>query len=76
MACSFIPTQAFDLRDMRTVACKIHQLNSTWNEHKKQSYVKHAIREYDIHKVCTRRHCTSPFMDLTYQYDVEHISTS
>jgi tousled-like kinase len=29
---------------------KIHQLNSTWSEAKKSSYVKHAIREYHIHK--------------------------
>ena len=33
------------------MACKIHQLNPHWSEPKKQSYVKHAVREYEIHKV-------------------------
>ena len=35
---------------MREVAVKIHQLNSTWHESKKASYVRHAVREYNIHK--------------------------
>ena len=36
------------------MACKIHQLNPHWSEPKKQSYVKHAVREYEIHKVWGR----------------------
>ena len=32
------------------MAVKIHQLNSSWGESKKASYVKHAIREYNIHR--------------------------
>lgn len=43
-------SQAFDLIEYRHVACKLHQLNPTWSEEKKQSYVRHAIREYEIHK--------------------------
>ena len=42
--------QAFDLTGLRHVAVKIHQLNGMWSEAKKASYVKHAVREYDIHK--------------------------
>jgi tousled-like kinase len=42
--------QAFDLQEIRTVACKIHQLNSQWSEKKKENYTKHAVREYNIHK--------------------------
>ncbi|CAL8471440.1 g10982 [Coccomyxa elongata] len=42
--------QAFDLDELREVAVKIHQLNSTWNEGKKASYVRHALREYNIHR--------------------------
>ena len=42
---------ALDLEEgPRTVACKLHQLNSQWSEQRKQSYVRHAIREYIIHK--------------------------
>lgn len=34
----------------RYVACKLHGLNAQWSEEKKQSYIRHAIREYNIHK--------------------------
>ena len=44
--------QAFDLDRLREVAVKVHQLNSAWNDSRKASYVKHAMREYRIHKVC------------------------
>jgi len=42
--------KAFDLREQRYVACKIHQLNKDWKDDKKANYIKHAIREYNIHK--------------------------
>lgn len=34
----------------RYVACKVHQLNKDWKEDKKANYIKHALREYNIHK--------------------------
>jgi tousled-like kinase len=43
--------RALDLVDIREVAVKIHQLNNGWSEGKKQNYIKHATREYAIHKV-------------------------
>jgi len=42
--------KAFDLICNRHVACKIHSLNPLWHDAKKQNYIKHAIREYNIHK--------------------------
>eukprot|EP00762_Andalucia_godoyi_P004142 ANDGO_06259.mRNA.1 Serine/threonine-protein kinase TOUSLED len=42
--------EAYDLTECRRVACKIHQLNSQWSEERKQSYIKHAMREYQIHR--------------------------
>jgi tousled-like kinase len=36
------------------VACKIHQLNEQWPDEKKANYVKHAMREYEIHKQLVR----------------------
>lgn len=33
-------TQAYDLDEMRFVACKIHSLNSQWTEEKKANYTK------------------------------------
>ncbi|KAK9059092.1 hypothetical protein SSX86_021711 [Deinandra increscens subsp. villosa] len=42
--------KAFDLVEYRYVACKLHGLNANWSEDKKQSYIRHAMREYNIHK--------------------------
>ena len=42
--------QAFDLEALREVAVKVHQLNTGWREAKKADYVRHAIREYNIHR--------------------------
>ncbi|XP_061186181.1 serine/threonine-protein kinase tousled-like 2 isoform X2 [Saccostrea echinata] len=42
--------KGFDLKDQRYVACKIHQLNREWKDDKKANYIKHALREYNIHK--------------------------
>ncbi|XP_038044627.1 serine/threonine-protein kinase tousled-like 2 [Patiria miniata] len=42
--------KGFDLKEQRYVACKIHQLNKEWKEDKKANYIKHALREYEIHK--------------------------
>jgi hypothetical protein len=42
--------QAFDLKEQRYVACKIHQLSKEWKDDKKANYIKHALREYNIHK--------------------------
>ncbi|PAV84329.1 hypothetical protein WR25_19432 [Diploscapter pachys] len=47
--------RAFDLEENRYVACKIHHVNKDWKEEKKANYVKHAMREKDIHK--TLDHC-------------------
>lgn len=48
--------QAFDLVEQRYVACKLHGLNAQWSEEKKQSYIRHAIREYNIHKTLVHHH--------------------
>ncbi|CAK56648.1 unnamed protein product (macronuclear) [Paramecium tetraurelia] len=42
--------KAFDLQEYRLCACKIHYLNPQWNENAKNNYIKHALRENDIHK--------------------------
>ncbi|XP_038879292.1 serine/threonine-protein kinase TOUSLED isoform X1 [Benincasa hispida] len=48
--------QAYDLVEHRYVACKLHGLNAQWSEEKKQSYIRHAIREYNIHKTLVHTH--------------------
>eukprot|EP01039_Chlorochromonas_danica_P003020 gene3024-3295_t len=42
--------KALDLVELREVAVKIHQLNPQWSEERKQSYIRHVTREYNIHK--------------------------
>ena len=41
---------AFDLNMYCEVAIKIHQLSVHWTDAKKQNYIRHATREYAIHK--------------------------
>ncbi|KAK8931257.1 Serine/threonine-protein kinase TOUSLED [Platanthera zijinensis] len=48
--------KAYDFMENRYVACKLHSLNAQWSEEKKQSYIRHAIREYDIHKTLVHAH--------------------
>ncbi|XP_044483463.1 serine/threonine-protein kinase TOUSLED-like isoform X2 [Mangifera indica] len=48
--------KAYDLAEHRYVACKLHGLNAQWSEDKKQSYIRHAIREYNIHKTLVHHH--------------------
>ena len=38
------------MKEQRYVACKIHQLSKEWKDDKKANYIKHALREYNIHK--------------------------
>jgi len=33
-----------DVVEWREVAVKVHQLNPAWNDAKRESYVKHAVR--------------------------------
>jgi tousled-like kinase len=42
--------KAFDMSEMKEVACKIHQLNPNWTETSKTNYIKHALRENQVHK--------------------------
>jgi len=42
--------KALDLIELRDVAIKIHQLNPAWGEDRKNSYIRHVIREYSIHR--------------------------
>eukprot|EP00601_Ochromonadales_sp_CCMP2298_P019280 CAMPEP_0173314840 /NCGR_PEP_ID=MMETSP1143-20121109/25564_1 /TAXON_ID=483371 /ORGANISM="non described non described, Strain CCMP2298" /LENGTH=542 /DNA_ID=CAMNT_0014257497 /DNA_START=92 /DNA_END=1717 /DNA_ORIENTATION=- len=42
--------KALDLLELKEVAVKIHQLNPSWSEERKQSYIKHVTREYTIHR--------------------------
>ena len=42
--------KAYDLENHVYVACKLHQLNQNWKEEVKDNYIKHTIRENQIHK--------------------------
>ena len=47
--------KAFDLDSCREVACKIHHFDDSWNEATKDNYIKHALRENEIHKELNNR---------------------
>jgi len=40
--------KAFDLVELRYVACKIHQVNPAWHDERKRNYTRHAVRECQI----------------------------
>ena len=42
--------KAYDLENHIYVACKLNQLNQNWKEDIKKSYIKHTIRENQIHR--------------------------
>jgi len=42
--------KALDLIELKEVAVKVHQLNPQWPDDRKQNYIKHVVREYEIHK--------------------------
>lgn len=42
--------RAYDFESARFVACKVHQLASNWSEARKQSFLRHMLRENEIHK--------------------------
>eukprot|EP00347_Sterkiella_histriomuscorum_P019462 403341542 len=58
--------KAYDLEQCREVACKIHQFDDSWNEAVKDSYIKHALRENEIHKDLNNRR-------VVKQYDTVEI---
>lgn len=48
--------EAYDLTTFTRVACKIHALQRTWVELKREDYIRHASREYAINKKTSHRH--------------------
>lgn len=42
--------KAFDLENCVEVACKIHHFDDVWSDQVKDDYIKHALRENEIHK--------------------------
>ena len=42
--------KAFDLQEMRMVACKIHHLSTHWSLASRSNYIRHALRENQVHR--------------------------
>lgn len=42
--------RGYDVDELRNVACKIHQLSPNWSETVKSNYIKHILRETNVHK--------------------------
>jgi tousled-like kinase len=65
--------KALDLIDLREVAVKVHQLNPTWTEERKQQYIKHVTREYTIHRELKHPRVVQ-FFDV-FEIDVNSFAT-
>lgn len=46
--------KAYDSEEYRLVACRIHKIAQDWSEQKKDTYIKQATRQYEIH--CSLMH--------------------
>jgi tousled-like kinase len=53
--------KAFDLEECKYVACKIHHFDNNWSEQLKANYIKHAMRENEIHKDLNHRRVVKQF---------------
>jgi tousled-like kinase len=53
--------KAFDLEKFREVACKIHHFDDSWSDQVKDDYIKHALRENEIHKELNNRRVVKHF---------------
>lgn len=53
--------RAYDLENCREVACKIHHFDDSWSHQIKDSYVKHALRENEIHRDLNNRRVVRQF---------------
>ncbi|KAJ8493093.1 hypothetical protein OPV22_014814 [Ensete ventricosum] len=62
--------KAFDLVEHRYVACKVHSLNNQWRDERKQSYICHVVREYNIHKTLVHPH----IVRLWDVFEIDHDS--
>ena len=65
--------KALDLLELREVAVKVHQLNPTWTEERKSSYIKHVTREYNIHR--DMRHPRVVQLYDVFEIDVNSFAT-
>ena len=66
-------SQAYDLDTFSEVAVKVHKLNSSWSEAKKSNYVKHATREFNIHKSLQHPRIVA-FLDI-FELDANSFAT-
>ena len=55
--------KAYDIKNKKYVACKIHQLNENWSNQMKDSYINHTVRENEILK------------NLNHKNIVKHLDT-
>ena len=47
--------KAYDIKNQKYVACKIHQLNVNWSNQMKDSYINHTVRENEILKLINHK---------------------
>ena len=65
--------RAFDLRNARRVAVKVHQLEPSWSDAKKENHTKHVSREYEI--PCEVRHPRIVRMHDVFEIDADSFAT-
>lgn len=61
--------KAFDLEQCREVACKIHHFQDSWTDQVKDDYIKHALRENEIHKDLNNRRVVKHFDTVSIDHN-------
>ena len=62
--------KVFDLQEMRYAAVRLHK---DWKEDKKANYIKHSIREYEIHKKIVKFYDVFEVDDNTFCTVLEYV---
>lgn len=65
--------RAVDLQDMCEVAVKVHKVEAGWTNQRKMDYIRHTVREYEIHKAL-RHHRIAQLVD-TFEIDCNTFAT-
>ena len=53
--------KAFDVEELRLVACKVHQLAPHWSEQVKSNYIAHILREAKVHRALNHPNIVAQF---------------
>lgn len=61
--------KAYDLEQLKFVACKIHQINKNWKVNTRSNYIKHALRENQVLKALDHKNIVNHYDSVEIDSD-------